>query len=244
MSPPRRTDSTVTPSPPTHRSRPGHNLSRRTFIAAGGTAALVSMGGCTAVMDYFGDLALQDVNVFNGADTPVNGAIDIVDPNGDVVLEETFDLEKAADEDEENQDADSIALYEDIWTDAGDYEVSIELEGDAFDTELDVGETFQNDSNDTGTETNRTSENDSTDTGAETNRTSENDSNDAGTGIETESVNGSSDTGTVTIFDTEIVTVDDPEEEHLAVGLAREGSAELISFHVIENFSDLEDEFE
>ncbi|WP_137290986.1 twin-arginine translocation signal domain-containing protein [Natronorubrum halophilum] len=229
MSPPRRTDSTVTPSPPTHRSRPGHNLSRRTFIAAGGTAALVSMAGCTAVMDYFGDLALQDVNVFNGADTPVNGTIDIVDPNGDVVLEETFDLEKAADEDEENQDADSIALYEDVWTDAGDYEVSIELEGDAFDTELDVGETFQNDS---------------TDTGAETNRTSENNSNDAGTGIETESVNGSSDTGTVTIFDTEIVTVDDPEEEHLAVGLAREGSAELISFHVIENFSDLEDEFE
>lgn len=114
----------------------GLSLSRRGFAAAG-TAALASLAGCTALLDRIGDAVLEDVNLLNGTEERLVGALTVTDPAGEVVLDESFDL--PGQNDGENQDGgtdgnetdggDQVqGLYADVWTDAGEYEISVELE--------------------------------------------------------------------------------------------------------------------
>ncbi|QSX00809.1 hypothetical protein [Haloterrigena alkaliphila] len=207
-----RPDSTGTPASPDRNSG---LVSRRTFVAAGGTAALTSLAGCSALVDFVADFALKEVNVFNGASRPVNGTVEIVDPAGDVVFEESFALAaNKGDDGAEASDDESAALYDDVWTETGDYEVSVELEERLESTSSDDGDA------ENGTDTNST---------AEENGSAEQDSADTGA-----SGSGTSATDTVTIENT--------EEERLVIGLAQDDPDELIGFHVIEDLSDLEDE--
>ncbi|WP_236995952.1 hypothetical protein [Natronorubrum daqingense] len=163
---------------------------------------MASVAGCSSAVDFLADMTLEEVNVFNGADEPITGTIEIVDPDGEVALEESFDLERDRDGDDEDNEA--AAFYDDTWSDAGEYEVSVELE-DEPDEASDDGE--------------------SADDGEDSD---DGDDNDTPLGPER----------------TDTVTVDDPDEERLVVGIAQEGPGELISFHVIEDFSELEEEFE
>ena len=122
------------------RARP----SRRSFIAASGTAVLAATAGCTAVVDFIGDRLLKEVNVFNEINRPVAGSIVVTDPDGDTALDETFDLAASDDEDEgsnsgsdngssSGDDDQSLAVYGDVWTGSGSYEVSVELDGTEID---------------------------------------------------------------------------------------------------------------
>ncbi|APX97426.1 hypothetical protein SAMN05421809_3509 [Natronorubrum daqingense] len=201
---PRDNPSEPTPAPDTSSThRPvSRQFTRRRVLTVGTTAAVASVAGCSSAVDFLADMTLEEVNVFNGADEPITGTIEIVDPDGEVALEESFDLERDRDGDDEDNEA--AAFYDDTWSDAGEYEVSVELE-DEPDEASDDGE--------------------SADDGEDSD---DGDDNDTPLGPER----------------TDTVTVDDPDEERLVVGIAQEGPGELISFHVIEDFSELEEEFE
>jgi hypothetical protein len=68
------------------------------------------------VRDFTSDVVLEEVNVFNMADRQIKGAIEVVDPAGDIALEKTFDLEH-------EQDQNSG----DVLGATGEYAVSVEL---------------------------------------------------------------------------------------------------------------------
>lgn len=228
MSPRQNADSIATPSNSTTRSAPA--LSRRTVIAGGGTVALASLAGCSAIVNQLAEMALKEVNIFNGAERSVSGTIEIVDPNDEVVLGETFDLKSESDSSEDADTNDGVAQYGDVWTDTGDYEVSIELE-----------ETLADDPGTGGNETESTNNSSDVET---TNST------DSQTSADNESASNSSESGTDAegsesgTSATETVTVNAPDEEHLVVGIDQGETAELISFHVIEEFSELGEEYE
>lgn len=98
--------------------------SRRTFLAGGGAAVLAATAGCSAVLDAVGDRLLEQVNVFNETTQRLPGAVEVVDPAGDTVLDGAFEL---APSDDGSDGGDSVAVYADVWTAAGAYEVTVSL---------------------------------------------------------------------------------------------------------------------
>ncbi|QCC61788.1 hypothetical protein NP511_21830 [Natrinema thermotolerans] len=111
---------------------------RRAALAASATALLTAVAGCTTAMDFIGDRLLEQVNVFNETDRRVAGSIAVGDPAGETVLDETFDLAPSESENDNEgsasgDDEQSVAVYDDVWGDAGSYEVTVEL----TDTEID-----------------------------------------------------------------------------------------------------------
>ncbi|WP_256392967.1 hypothetical protein [Natronoarchaeum rubrum] len=136
----------MTAKTPDDRARP----SRRSFIAASGTAVLAATAGCTAVVDFIGDRLLEEVNVFNEINRPVAGSIVVTDPDGETVLDETFDIAPSDDDDSgsggdngsnSGEDGQGIAVYDDVWTGSGSYEVSVELDGTEIDGQSQASET-------------------------------------------------------------------------------------------------------
>lgn len=111
------------------RNRPaGPKLSRRRYLAAGGAATTFALAGCATAVDWVFGHALEEVNVLNDADSEVAGRITVTGPDGGA-LNEAFDLGPS---DEDDPEEANIQTYDDIWTDAGTYEVTVDLE-----TELD-----------------------------------------------------------------------------------------------------------
>ena len=109
------------------------STNRRRFLAACGVGLLGGTAGCTAIVDHLADLALGDVNLFNQTDTVLTGTVTLVDPSDETVLSESFELPPETedeDTDEENEE-DGMTAYEDVWTDSGTYEASVELDGDS-----------------------------------------------------------------------------------------------------------------
>jgi hypothetical protein len=81
-------------------------------------------------VDSLADLALGDVNLFNETDDVLTGTVTIVDPSDETVLDESFELSPGTDDEEtdEDNDEDGVTAYEDVWTDSGTYEASVELD--------------------------------------------------------------------------------------------------------------------
>lgn len=119
------------------------SLSRRSFLVAGGTVALAATAGCTGIIDFFGDRLLEEVNVFNESNQPVAGSIVVADPDGDTVLDDVFDLAASDNEDSGSEsgsdngsttgDDQSAAVYDDVWTRSGSYEVTVEIDNAEID---------------------------------------------------------------------------------------------------------------
>jgi hypothetical protein len=107
-----------------------NSTSRRRFLAGCGAGLLVGTAGCTAIVDSLADLALGDVNLFNETDDVLTGTVTIVDPSDETVLDESFELSPGTDDEEtdEDNDEDGVTAYEDVWTDSGTYEASVELD--------------------------------------------------------------------------------------------------------------------
>ncbi|MCU4926376.1 hypothetical protein OB905_10325 [Halobacteria archaeon AArc-dxtr1] len=115
------------------------SLSRRRVLATSAGLATAALAGCSTVVDFLAGLVLDDVNVINGADEPVAGTIEVTDPAGERVLDETFDLEAGDDDGDE----DAQAIYDEVFTDAGEYTVHVELDdGDSIDGEEGTEETI------------------------------------------------------------------------------------------------------
>lgn len=100
----------------------GPTLARRRFATAGGLAVLTAVAGCSTVVDTVGDRLLEDVNVFNQLNREVRGTVEVVGPDGDGVLDGTFTIPAVESTGEGN-----TAAYDDVWGQAGEYEVTIAL---------------------------------------------------------------------------------------------------------------------
>lgn len=115
-------------------------ISRRRFLAAGTATATVAIAGCARIADWIADQVLEDVNVFNETGRRVEGTIRVDTADGESRLDESFVLEpsdegtqnsssneseSAGDDGEaENQ---GLGTYADVWSESGEYAVSIEL---------------------------------------------------------------------------------------------------------------------
>jgi hypothetical protein len=110
-----------------------NSTNRRRFLAACGVGLFGSTAGCTTIVDSLADLALGDVNLFNETEDVLTGTVTITDLGDETVLSESFELPPGSDDDDtdENNDEDGVAAYEDVWTEPGTYEASVELDGDS-----------------------------------------------------------------------------------------------------------------
>jgi len=101
--------------------------SRRQFLAASGTAVLTTVAGCSRLANFIADQILEDVNVFNETAQQHSGSIKVTGPAGETVLDDSFDLSSS---ESENDDNDSTAVFADVWTEAGSYDATLELDTD------------------------------------------------------------------------------------------------------------------
>jgi hypothetical protein len=111
---------------------------RRRLLVAGGSAMLAGMAGCSAIANAIGNRLLEDVNVLNQMNRGIGGAVEVLDPAGDTVLEEAFDLPPVEADGESN-----FVAYEDVWEDTGTYRVSVELPNTEIDGVARASETVR-----------------------------------------------------------------------------------------------------
>jgi len=109
---------------------PTARLSRRRFLAAGGTAATAAVAGCTeGAINWLAGHVLEEVNLFNATSSSVEGTISVVGPDEETRLDEEFNVAgNGGSGDEEDG-----RTYDDVWADAGSYEVSVDLNDEVDD---------------------------------------------------------------------------------------------------------------
>lgn len=98
------------------------SVTRRQAMAIGASAAIASTAGCSTVLDAVGNQIFEEVNLLNQLNHEVTGSIEIVDPDGETVLDTSFDVPST----ESGSDS-NIVAYADVWTITGEYQVDLEL---------------------------------------------------------------------------------------------------------------------
>lgn len=157
----------------------GLRLSRRRVLAAGGCALTGSLAGCTRLSEFVADAVVGEVNLFNLSEDRLAGSVDLVDPEGTTILDETVDLAPGSGD----KDGEPSILYEDVLTTAGTYELTLQLDA-----------------------------------------------------------TGPSDRSTVAT--TEQLQIADPDPEKIVVFFSEKWTEEFLTIRAIEDFAELEDEFE
>ena len=99
-------------------------LDRRRFLAAAGGSTTLLLAGCSAILDFVGELVLEDVNVFNTTNHRVTGSITVTNPASETGLETTYDIPPEKDAESE----DSATTYGGVFTGGGTYTVSVTLD--------------------------------------------------------------------------------------------------------------------
>lgn len=104
-------------------------VGRRGVLRSVAVAGAVAASGCTAFANWIGDKVLGHVNLFNETSSRLDGTIVIDDPDGETVLDDTFESQPSEDDADENgtDEEDGADVYEDVWTGSGTYEVSVTL---------------------------------------------------------------------------------------------------------------------
>jgi hypothetical protein len=92
-----------------------------------------STAGCTSIIDGLAELALGDVNLFNETGVVLTGKLTITAPSDETVLSETFELppESSDDDPPEEDEEDGMIAFQDVWTESGAYEITVELDSDS-----------------------------------------------------------------------------------------------------------------
>ena len=135
-----------------HSSNAGRRrLSRRRLLATGTAAAVGGLAGCTQVANYVAEFALGELNLFNQTASRLTGSVAVTDPAGSTTLEDRFEAKPEADEEddgEEGNDGEETEnagiTYDDVFTEAGSYTVSVALDDDsAVDGETSVERTVE-----------------------------------------------------------------------------------------------------
>lgn len=98
----------------------GNGLTRRELLGTGGIGA-VALAGCTSASEVFADRLTGDLNLFNTSDTQVTGSLELSGPDGERLLEESFDL--PPDDNPDNREP--AAIYEDLFSASGDHRFTI-----------------------------------------------------------------------------------------------------------------------
>jgi hypothetical protein len=106
-------------------SSPTVRLSRRKLLAAGGATVTAAVAGCTeGAINWVAGHVVEDVNVFNGTDSTLDGAVSVAGPDGETRLDEEFSISS----NDGSSDDGNGQTFDDVWADAGSYEVSVTLE--------------------------------------------------------------------------------------------------------------------
>ena len=80
-------------------------------------------------MNSIAGAILKDVNVLNGTDKEQSGSVTVVDPNGETQLSESFTVAPSDnDEEEDTDEPSSTPAYGDVFTESGEYTVTVELD--------------------------------------------------------------------------------------------------------------------
>ena len=105
---------------------------RRRVLAVGGAAAVAGLAGCTDIMNTVAGAILKDVNVLNGTSQARSGSLTVVDPGGNTRLSNSFTVAPSDSDSEENStdERSSTPTYGDVFTDTGEYTVTVALDGD------------------------------------------------------------------------------------------------------------------
>ena len=106
------------------------DMSRRRFLAAGATVSATAVAGCNTVVNAVFGAILEDVNVVNDTDQRRVGTVTVTDPADETVLEESFDVPYTDDDSDEAQES-NIAVFEDVYTETGEYTVAIDLDAES-----------------------------------------------------------------------------------------------------------------
>ncbi len=111
----------------------GDHSSRRQFLAAGATVGATAVAGCATIVNTIFGAILEDVNVVNDTDQRRAGTVGVTDPAGETVLDASFDVPYTDDDSDEAQES-NVAVFEDVYTETGEYTVTIDLDpGSAID---------------------------------------------------------------------------------------------------------------
>lgn len=111
-------------------------VSRRHVLGGVAAVGTVGLSGCSNLIDWIFDQVIEDVNIVNATREPRSGTIVLTDPDEETVLEDSFDLPEAEEDDDGELEAEFLeeGIFEDVWTTDGEYEASVELaEGDEID---------------------------------------------------------------------------------------------------------------
>ena len=80
-------------------------------------------------MNSIAGAILKDVNVLNGTNQEQSGSVTVVDPNGETQLSESFTVAPSDnDEEEDTDEPSSTPAYGDVFTESGEYTVTVELD--------------------------------------------------------------------------------------------------------------------
>lgn len=109
------------------------DTSRRRFLAGVSTAAVGAVAGCSALRNSSGGSDIGETTVVNQTTTRIAGSISVSGPDGETVLDETFDLRPAQSgvNDTTTPGGDTGTLmtaYEDVFVGTGAYGVSVRLD--------------------------------------------------------------------------------------------------------------------
>jgi len=74
------------------------------------------------VLNAIGNRVFEEVNLLNQLNQEVSGSIEVVDPEGETVLDTSFDVPST-----ESDGNSNIVAYADVWTTTGEYQVDLEL---------------------------------------------------------------------------------------------------------------------
>ena len=98
------------------------SVTRRRALAISASAAVASTAGCSTVINAIGNRVFEEVNLLNQLNQEVSGSIEVVDPEGETVLDTSFDVPSTESDGDSN-----IVAYADVWTTTGKYQVNLEL---------------------------------------------------------------------------------------------------------------------
>jgi len=105
---------------------------RRRFLAGALAAGTVVLAGCSGVVNFLGDIALSDLNVFNGTQRRLSGHARVTGPDGETVHDQAFELapsdgQNGGETTQTDEQEANFEPYDDVFSGAGEYTVTIEL---------------------------------------------------------------------------------------------------------------------
>lgn len=105
--------------------RPWH-LRRRDVLAVGSATLALAFAGCTRVSEFVAEYYTGEINLFNTVERRITGSLAVAAPDGTMILDDEFDLAPGSGNAEEGEPA---AIYDDVLTTAGSYQVQITADG-------------------------------------------------------------------------------------------------------------------